>query len=531
MGGPVTTPTSSTPSLPLPLLTRDQEAQVATDEANARKAAADADTSALSLAQAKYKALVPDLTQVALSAVDDKSADVAFSGLVTYSALNHAAEIVAHQVSQALGTLADSQNPTILVTSQSDLLTNDLLSITVAASLRQLSDFADEVLKLEPPSKAASEKPVSGDGDTGARRRQLPQFHVEMLTKAADASLAGVAGSTAAIGAGAAAASAFGPLGLAAAAAAAIPSIVSLFSSTTTVKSQSEAITDLATTTSVMSAVAGNLASYTVAHEDFRLAPARSAIRSDYHQLALKRMKLVFKQEQMQVAKNEADLELARAQQQLAAKKKSPPKTDGADHSAQEPSEAANSADAVTTDSADAATVDSANAATMDSANAAAALSVITGAIASIDAFTTAANATAAGTRSPLAIASLNELLHAGEKSGINYVLSVKGLGGQSEEFTKNRHVGFDTYTTLADASISFMLYDTAADKVIASGVANGVSSVHGRLGHPPTGLIGPNASDVISDQFAGAQASDAGQEEQPAEHPHRGWRHFFGGE
>jgi hypothetical protein len=530
MGGPVTTPSSSTPPLPLPLLTRDQEAQVATDEANARKAAADADTSALSLAQAKYKSLVPDLTQVALSTVDDKSADVAFSGLVTYSALNHAAEIVAHQVSQALGTPADNQNPTILVTSQSDLLTNDLLSITVAASLRQLSDFADEVLKLEPPSKATSEKPVSGDGDTGARRRQLPQFHVEMLTKAADASLAGVAGSTAAIGAGAAA-TAFGPLGLAAAAAAAIPSIVSLFSSTTTVKSQSEAITDLATTTSVMSAVAGNLASYTVAHEDFRLAPARSAIRNEYHQLALKRMKLVFKQEQMQVAKNEADLDLARAQQQLAAKKKSPPKADGAGHSAQEPSGAGDSADAVTTDSADAATVDSANAATMDSANAAAALSVITGAIASIDAFTTAANATAAGTRSPLAIASLNELLHAGEKSGINYVLSVKGLGGQSEEFTKNRHVGFDTYTTLADASISFMLYDTAADKVISSGVANGVSSVHGRLGHPPTGLIGPNASDVIGDQFAGGQASDAGQEGQPAEHPHRGWRRFFGGD
>jgi hypothetical protein len=80
-------------------------------------------------------------------------------------------------------------------------------------------------------------------------------------------------------------------------------------------------------------------------------------------------------------------------------------------------------------------------------------LSVISGAIISIDAFTTAVNATAAGARSSLAIASLNKLLHKGGADGISYVLSVKGLGGQSEEHTKDRRVGFDIYTTLADAS------------------------------------------------------------------------------
>ena len=76
----MTTPKNS-PPLPPSLLAREQEAQVATDEANARKAAADADTSALSLAQTKYKSLVPDLTGVATNAVDDKSTGVAFSGL------------------------------------------------------------------------------------------------------------------------------------------------------------------------------------------------------------------------------------------------------------------------------------------------------------------------------------------------------------------------------------------------------------------------------------------------------------------
>ena len=76
-------------------------------------------------------------------------------------------------------------------------------------------------------------------------------------------------------------------------------------------------------------------------------------------------------------------------------------------------------------------------------------------------------------------------------------MLSVKGLGGQSREYTKDRHVGFDTYTTLADASVSFVLYDRLVDCRITersskSGIVNGVSSVvHGRLGKPPKELAG----------------------------------------
>jgi hypothetical protein len=147
-------------------------------------------------------------------------------------------------------------------------------------------------------------------------------------------------------------------------------------------------------------------------------------------------------------------------------------------------------------------------------------LSVISGAISSIDAFTTAVNATAAGARSPLAIASLNELLHKGGADGISYVLSVKGLGGHSEEYVKDRHVGFDTYTTLADAAVSFMFYDVAAQKIIKSGIANGVSSVHGRLGKPPRGLIGPNAENAVDDQKAdGPPANQSGQPSRPRKH------------
>jgi hypothetical protein len=122
-------------------------------------------------------------------------------------------------------------------------------------------------------------------------------------------------------------------------------------------------------------------------------------------------------------------------------------------------------------------------------------------------------SATAAGARSPLAIASLNELLHKGDADGIGYVLSVQAIGGRSEQYTKDRRVGFDTYTTLADASVSFMLYDVDKRRIIKSGIANGVSSVHGRLGKPLKGLIGPNATDAIKDLAADVpSANPSGQ-------------------
>lgn len=497
----MTTPSSSSP-LPPDLLARDQAAQVATDEANARKAAADASTSALTLAQTQYKSLVPDLTGVSANAVTDKSAGVAFSGLVTYSALNHAAEMIASRVSAVLGGPGHVGRPTILVTSQSDLLSNDLLAKTVATSLNQLVAFADQVLAEpetadQPPAEPQAPDDIADRKITGSEWAGLP-----IVPPGAELS----AGAGAPVGLGLVGG---GPVGLAAAVAAGVPAIISLFSSTTTVKDHAEDITDLATTTSVVAAVADKLDGFTVVHEDFRLAPQASQIRTAYQRLAEKRAALAIRQEAVQATKNKADLELAQAQQKQDAAKKASPPTDDQGLAVQV-------ARALQT-----------------SADAAAELTLISGTIASIDAFNTAVNATAAGTRSPLALASLNELLHQDATSGdsnsdsIGYVLSVKGLSGQSEEYTKDRHVGFDTYTTLADAAVAFMLYDLAARKIIKSGIANGVSSVHGRLGHPPTGLVGPNTEDATDDLSPGATPEDhqAGQPEHRKHH----WRLWFG--
>ena len=245
------------------------------------------------------------------------------------------------------------------------------------------------------------------------------------------------------------------------------------------------------------------LSGYKLVHEDFRLAPAESHIRKDYQQLADKRAQLIFMQAQMQAIEKESEPEVkadpARSleREQPAAYVIEIPERDEAIGLAlipdRETERVAETDEAGTNEPA----------APFVPINTAAQLAVISGAITSIDAFTTAVNATAAGARSPLAIASLNELLHRADADGISYVLSVKGLGGQSAEYTKDRHVGFDTYTTLADASVSFMLYNVDKQRIIKSGIVNGVSSVHGRLGKPPKGLIGPNAANAIKDLAA----------------------------
>ena len=396
----MTTPSSSS-SLPPDLLAREQAAQVATDEANARKAATDASTSALTLAQTKYKSLVPDLTGVATNAVTDKSSGVAFSGLVTYSALNHAAEVVASRVSAALSEPGRTGRAAILLTTQSDLLTNDLLAKAVASGLDHLVDFADQVL--------AGPKPTGHLADGPAIAGPL---HLEIFTGATASALLGELGGGLGAAGAAAAVSGLGPIGLGAAAAAAVPSIISLFSSTTTVKDHTEDISDLAATSSVLAAVAERLNSFTVVHEDFRLAPEKSRIREIYQQLSEKRVALAFQQEHVAAAKAKADLDLARAQQkQDEAKKPQLPSGAAPQHAESPPGAAAEQAGPPSGDSDLADQVAAAQAA---SAQAAATLALISGAITSIDAFTTAVNATAAGTRSPLALAALNELLHEG---------------------------------------------------------------------------------------------------------------------
>jgi hypothetical protein len=538
------------PPLPDDLLKRQQEAQVLQTEANARKAALDAESASWKVTQDKYKSFVPDLTSVATNAVTDSSTGVAYSGLVTYSALGHAAEMIAEQVHRVLAerrttpgqpdTASNSDDsklgdpssqatpesgsgeegpavavdtPTILVTSQSDLLTNDLLARAVEKGLEQATRFADHVLEIASGEvdRASTDQPV--------RARIAFEAYLGAIEEPASAALLGnaanaaAAANTAAVsGAGAAAAiaagAASGPVGLAAAAVSAIPSILSLFSSTTTVKSHDEELSDLSATTAVVGALLASNDACVVAHEDFRLSPDDSHVQQSYDELTAKRAALLIMQEKVQGLKNAADMTLAQAQVLVdAAQKETPPRTD---------------------DQA----VENLEKATFKSANAGALLSLMAAALTGIDSLVTSVNSVAAGSRSPLAIAILNESLREPGQGALDFVLAVKGLGGQSEEYTKDRHVGVDTYTSLADASISYMLFDVGAKAIVKAGLTSGVSSVHGTLGKPPRGLVGPNVMTAVEDE----QAAEGETPESPDSLVHtaegavkRGWRRIFG--
>lgn len=485
----------------------NQQATVDLAVAQARTAAIGADSAALTLAQAKYKSLVPDFTGVAMNSVTDSSTGVAFSGLVTYSALNHAAQIVANRISDVLPEPADGKRPVILVTSESDLLTNDLLLSAVKTGIAQIADLGKKVVNMYGPPGTPGKKQLKDPGLSGGKENIEVEDVPAPTTPSPGVGAAGVAAEVAA-------GAPFGPLGVAAAGAAAIPSIISLFSTTTTVKDQTMDITGLATTTAVIAAASRKLPNHVLVHEDFRLAPTRSAVVDDFNLLSRIRTDLLFRQETVQVTKNDADLQVAEAQLQIDTAAKATPAASVDEAVQQQLTEGTNA-----------------------SANAAAELTLISSTINDIETFATAMNAVAAGSRSPLAIAALTELLHeTAETGGVSFVLSVTGLGGQSEEFTKDRHLGHSGYTTLADASISFMLYEIASRSIIGAGVANGVSSVHGNLGEPPTGLIGSNVEDAVDNETAAAAEGSPSESlpsstgtEVPQKHSHPGWLRMFG--
>ena len=135
--------------------------------------------SELTLTQARYKALIPDLTGVATNVVTDKSVGVAFSGLVTHSALNHAAEDIANRIADVLHGRDQGRKPVILVTSQTDLLTSDLLSTTVKECLDQLNKFANQLLTLTEPRQLEFEN--ERRADSGLRVQDLARDLVEQL--------------------------------------------------------------------------------------------------------------------------------------------------------------------------------------------------------------------------------------------------------------------------------------------------------------------------------------------------------------
>jgi hypothetical protein len=476
----VTDMTDSNP-LPLPpdLQRRQWEAEVAKAEADAKKAALDAASSSFTLAQSQLKSLVPDLSGVNLNTVDDKTTDVAFSGVITYTAVANAAMVIAERIESVI--LKEGRQSRVLVTSEQDLISADTVYETVLGTLADLAAFADSVLAdTATPERPAELVAAPQPHDLPLGHRSMMFAATPILGLAAGAGLAALTGGIA-------------PLALAAGSvvASAVPSLLSLLSTTTTIKDHTEQISDLAAASAVIAEIS-RLPNLLVTHDDFRLMPtppeepSDSTLAAKYHALSRRRTDLLLRKAALQEGKNDADLRLARAMAAMDAENK---KADDAKQPAPPPP-------------------DELATATRDSANSAALIALTDAAIGGIDAFTAAIGSASAGIRPPITIALLAETLRL---KWIDYVLMVKSLGGQSQEVLQDRHLGADTYTILGDASIDYLLLDVETGVLASAGVVTGLGVARGKVGEIPTVNIAPMATDA-----GVATAATARQDGQP---------------
>ena len=247
----------TTPALPPDLQRRQQEAATRSLEAAADKAQADATAAANTTTMSQYSALLPDLGKADPDSLDDKDSGVAFGGLVTYKALERAADQVAGKV--LTGDLIPA-GASVLVTTAADLLSKDLVRQTVVSGVMNAKSYADKVLSLKPDDK----------------KTLLPVLIAGQLV------------------------------------AAAIPSILSMFSSKTTVKGQDVPIDDLSAVTAVLGSLLhkGVDRRLALVQDDFRLGPDDAPVFTAFNDLASKRADLVMFRQEQQVAKNIADLHL-----------------------------------------------------------------------------------------------------------------------------------------------------------------------------------------------------------------------------
>jgi hypothetical protein len=116
-------------------------------------------------------------------------------------------------------------------------------------------------------------------------------------------------------------------------------------------------------------------------------------------------------------------------------------------------------------------------------------IAVIEKLVDAIDAFLAGVHAVPAGaTKSPIAFATLHELLHDSGSSRLTHVLLVKMEAGQSQQVLEDRPLWFqDKYSTIVDLSITYILIATDDSQIVTAGSATGTASAYGKIGEPPT--------------------------------------------
>jgi hypothetical protein len=121
--------------------------QAALNEAQARQAIASAELTEQQALQAKYAALVPDLTKVAAGTVDTSNDKGGMASALSFAAMKHAAQR-AHE--SLHNKIDDMSSMRILLTSDQNLVTSSSAALDVASELEQLNTRAKDL--LQPPT-------------------------------------------------------------------------------------------------------------------------------------------------------------------------------------------------------------------------------------------------------------------------------------------------------------------------------------------------------------------------------------------
>ena len=399
-------------------------------EADARKAAGDADAAAQKNRRDQLSAMLPDLSKVAASALTVASDGPAVgASALSFRAITDAGSAVAARltaVRQQGGTATLAAGARVLVTSELDLATSDAGYLDVVTGL-------DELVKTI--GTLAPAEAVDAD-------------------------------QTAGLGAGDAAT----------AVASAIPAVLSLLSAQRTLTTSATTANDTAAAAAVIGAL--RRANITTVHDQFRTTP-NGLVYGKLRSLdeARDRLRLASLAEAEVVRVATADAATAGATvdkltKDIAKATNGQPTDDLETQLA--------TATAALTTYQQALTAATARQTALDTVSTAA------------DAFVAAIRAPGAGgTRSLLANAALREQLHEGggdTAPSFGFVLLIKAEAGQTEQSTTNLPLWFkDRFSTIATASITFMLLQPTAGTIIDAGTVTAAASAHGKIGEEYT--------------------------------------------
>jgi hypothetical protein len=418
-----TTPAVGSPESPLAPARREAEDQQAIEEAKLKSAEA---------RQKQLSALIPDLSKVTPGSLETKGETPLFGPSLAQRAAAAAAARAAKRVGETIGGALGSAR--VLVTSDADLATSDAVYVEVLSGLGGLIIAAEKLMAdVEPATPAPAQ-------ETESFRAQFVGPALVPLVEAL---------------------------------ASALPGALSLLSAHRTLSTSPVTVDSFA----AAAVVAGELSQKTpkpaIFHDDFRLLPEGGAVQDKVASLAEKRTELVGLKITLEDRKSTESARLGELKAEVKESEEKISEAKKADRDGLRPAldklhgEVAECEVAVGECAVRVGLIDS----TTDA----------------IDKFTTSMQTTAAGaTHSPLVAAILREQLHrdCGDAKKFTHVLLVKAEPGSAQQLVDDRPLMFkDKFTTIATATVSYMLIETTGGSVLRSGSIGGEAKVQGTVG------------------------------------------------